>query len=237
MRVLALIVLFFAFPAQAGIPIAWARPFSMQQTLLHNGVNLGTAELQNKQTSPGRWQLVSRTIATKGIARLTGVSANEQSNLILRDGQLELYSNRIETRVALKTQIKTTQLSDDGKTYRYTDNKGSKQAPYQPGLLDQHSLTLALMADLNAGKKGPNFTYMVINRDKIEPYTFKIINRQTLDTAIGKLPTVRVDRVLGNSTGKNIRIWFATDKNFTPVLTHQINERGDDIEMRILTIQ
>jgi hypothetical protein len=237
MRLLALILLLLAMPLFANTPANAVQPFSLNYTVYRNQSMLGVAELRNKQASPGYWQFISKTTATQGVATIAGANINEQSNLIVRNGLLELFSNRLETKVAWKTMLKTTKLDDASDTYQYKDSKGTKQAPYRPGLLDQHSLTLALIADLNAQKKGPSFVYMVVNREKIEPYTFKIVGTQTISTALGKLNTLRVDRIRESNDGKTTRIWFAVDKNYMPVLIQQNDENGDDIEMRIAAIK
>jgi ribonuclease PH len=57
-----------------------------------------------------------------------------------------------------------------------------------------------------------------------------------LDTAIGKLNTVRIDQIRDDDSGKQTRIWFAIEKNYTPVQVQQTNEQGDVIELRILSI-
>jgi hypothetical protein len=237
MRLLALALFLVVMPLTARTTAASIQPFSLKYSLYRNGEALGTAELQNRQADPGHWQFVSRTTATEGIAQVAGASAFEQSDLIVRQGQLELLGNRIETKVAWKTQAKTTKLVNSGTAYRYTDRKGSKQAPYSPGLLDQHSLTLALMADLRAGKNAGTLVYPIVNKGKLESNTFKIVGTQTLNTALGKLNTVRVDRIRESSNGKSTRIWFASERNFVPVLFQQLDENGDDIEMRILAIR
>lgn len=237
MRLLALALLWVAMPLTAQTPAASVQPFFLKYSLYRNGEALGVAELQNSQVSPGHWQFVSKTTATEGLAQVAGASAFEQSNLIARQGRLELLGNRIETKVAWKTQAKTTKLVNSGTAYQYTDRKGSKKTPYSPGLLDQHSLTLALMADLRTGKNAGTLVYPIVNKGKLESNTFKIIGTQTLNTALGKLNTVRVDRVRESSNGKSTRIWFASDKDYMPVLMQQLDENGDDIEMRILAIK
>ena len=72
---------------------------------------------------------------------------------------------------------------------------------------------------------------------KLENNTFKFAGTQSLNTALGKLNTVRLDRVRESSDGKSTSIWFASDRNFVPVLFQQLDENGDDIEMRILAIK
>lgn len=237
MRLLASVLLLMAMPLFAETPVAQVLPFSLSYTVFRNDQALGVADLRNMQVSPGHWQFVSQTKATQGIANFAGASISEQSNLIVRRERLELLSNRLETKVAWKSIIKTSQLVDAGKTYLYKDDKGSKSVPYQAGMLDQHSLTLALMLDLRTSNKGQNLVYPVFNKGKAEPYTFKVIGYQVLNTALGPLNTVRVDRIRKTANGKTTRSWFAVDKNFIPVLIQQNDENGDDIEMRLIAIR
>ena len=236
MRLLALALGLVVLPLAAQTPAEWVQPFALKYSVYRNNAKLGVAELQNRQPNPGYWQFTSKTTATEGIVSAAGASASEQSNLIVRQGQLELFSSRMETKLAWKNMLKTTKLVNSATAYQYTDHKGSKQVPYKPGLLDQHSLTLALMADLRAGKNTGTLVYPIINKGKLENNTFKIAGTQTLNTALGKLNTVRLDRVRESSNGKSTSIWFATDRNFVPVQFQQLDEKGDDIEMRILAI-
>lgn len=237
MRILALALFLVVTPLTAQTPATAVQPFSLKYSLYRNGEALGVAELRNWQASPGHWRFVSKTIATEGIAQIAGASASEQSDLIERQGRIELLGNRIETKVAWKNMVKTTQLVNSGTAYQYTDRKGSRLVPYRAGLLDQHSLTLALMADLRAGKRAGTLVYPIVNKGRLEDNTFKIVGTQTLNTALGKLNTVRVDRIRESSNGKSTHIWFASDKDYMPVLMQQLDENGDDIEMRILAIK
>ena len=211
------------------------KPFTFQHSMYRNNAKLGVAEMNFKSIGANTWQFSSESKGTEGLAQVARASASDVSVLLLKNGQYELKSNRVETKVAFSTRIKTTQLSADGKTYQYKDRKGEKSVAYKAGVWDQHSLTIALMGALQ-NKKKPPFVFQVVNRDKIEPYTFKIISTQVLETAIGKLNTVRVDRVRTDGINKKTQIWFAIDKNFAPVLVNQSNEEGDEIELRILSI-
>jgi hypothetical protein len=127
-------------------------------------------------------------------------------------------------------------LQKGAKIYEFVDGKDRRQAPYAPGLLDQHSLTLALLEDLRAGK-GPQFVYKIINKGRLETYTFKRVGEQKLDTSLGKLDTVRIDRIRESSDGRSTRIYFAKSLDYAPVLIQELNSKGDNIEMRILTVR
>lgn len=211
------------------------KAFTFQHTMYRNNAKLGTAEMRFEPIAANTWRFRSQSIDTEGLAKLAGANAKDTSILLLKNGQFELLSNHIETKVAFSTRVKTTQLSKDGKTYLYKDRKGEQSTPYQAGAWDQHSLTIALMADLLTQKKAP-YVFKVVNRSKIETYTFKKVSTQILDTAIGKLNTVRIDQVRDDDSRKQTRIWFAIEKNYTPVLVQQTNEQGDVIELRILSL-
>lgn len=237
MRLMALAMLLAAFPIAAQTPATSLQPFTLKYTVFRNKSELGVAELKYRQTSPGNWQLSSYTTASKGIVSAAGASVLDLSNLAVRNGNLELFSNRIETKLAWKTTVKSTALVNTGSAYRFTEAKGTKTVPYSPGLLDQHSLTLALMADLRAGKKSGILVYPIVNKGKREDNTFRIAGAQPLVTALGKLNTIRVERVRENPNGKSTRVWFASERNFLPVMFQQVDEHGDDIEMRIIAVK
>ena len=210
--------------------------FSYKFRLYRNGSALGTAEMQYVLKDDGFSQFITRTNGTDGMASLAGASVTENSQLIRRNGELELVSGRIDTKVAWKTSTKSTALQKGAKVYEYIDGKDRRQAPYAPGLLDQHSLTLALLEDLRAGK-GPQFVYKVLNKGRLETYTFKRVGEQKLDTALGKLDTVRIDRIRESSDGRSTRIYFAKSLNYAPVLIQELHSKGDNIEMRVLSVR
>ena len=210
--------------------------FSYKFRLYRNGSALGTAEMQYVLKDDGFSQFITRTNGTDGVASLAGANVTENSQLIRRNGELELVSGRIDTKVAWKTSTKSTALQKGAKVYEYIDGKDRRQVPYVPGLLDQHSLTLALLEDLRAGK-GPQFVYKVLNKGRLETYTFKRVGEQKLDTALGKLDTVRIDRIRESSDGRSTRIYFAKSLDYAPVLIQELHSKGDNIEMRVLSVR
>ena len=210
--------------------------FSYKLRVYRNGSGLGTADMQFVLKDDGFSQFTTRTNGTDGVASLAGAGVTETSQLIRRNGELELVSSRIDTKVVWKTSTKSTALQKGAKIYEYVDGKDRRQVPYAPGLLDQHSLTLALLEDLRAGK-GPQFVYRIINKGRLETYTFKRVGEQKLDTALGKLDTVRIDRIRESSDSRSTRIYFAKSLNYAPVLIQELNSKGDNIEMRILSVR
>jgi hypothetical protein len=220
-------------PAIAAEPVD---DFSYRYQIIRNGSALGSTRTQFKALPNGVWQYSSQASGTEGLAGIAGAGVDERSTLIAPRGQLELFSNRTETRVAWKTEVKSISFDKAGNAYIYQDRKGSQRIAYKPGMLDQHSLTLALIADLRAGN-GKSFTYSALSKGKLETLRFKVTGEAVIDTALGKLNTVRVDRIRDSANGKTTRIWFAKDRGFAPVLIQELDSNGDDIEMRIQALQ
>ena len=209
--------------------------FVLKLQVTRNGTALGVNTVELKQSKPGVWDFTGAIKGTDGLAMLAGATVNERSVLTAPKGEWEIYSSSLETKVAWRRDVKTIALQKDGAGYLYKDHKKSVTIPYQSGLLDQHSVTLALISDLQAGK-GPVFKYQTIVKGKIETYTFRRAGEQTLDTALGRLDTVKIERVRQTANGKSTLIWFAKDKNFLPVKFQELNAKGDMIEMKIIAI-
>jgi hypothetical protein len=236
MRVLVTTLLLIAGSA---LPVTAAEPvddFTYRYQIIRNGSALGSTRMQFKALPNGVWQYSSVAAGSGGLAGLAGAGVNERSLLIAPRGQLELFSNRMETSVAWKSQVKTTEFNKAANAYLYRDQKNTRQVAYQPGIIDQHSLTIVLMADLRAGK-GKSFAYPALTKGKLETMRFKVTGEAVLDTALGKLNCVRVERLRDSADGKTTRIWFAKDRNYAPVLIQELDTGGDDIEMRIQALQ
>jgi hypothetical protein len=231
-------LLFALMTASAGMQAQAVKPidpFVLKLQVSRNGTMLGVNNVELKQSKPGVWDFSGAIIGTDGLAMLAGATVKERSLLTAPKGELELYSSFLETKVAWRRDVKTITLENGRTSYLYKDHKKSVAVPYQPGLLDQHSVTLALISDLQAGK-GPTFKYQTIVKGKIEPYTFRIVENQTIETALGRLDTVKVERVRQTANGKSTLIWFAKAKNFLPVKFQELNAEGDSIDMKIIAI-
>lgn len=222
-----------ALPATASAPVD---AFTLKFSTLRNGDALGGTIMQFKPARAGVWQFSSTVNGTEGLAGLAGAGVNETSTLTAPGGQLTLFSNALETRLAWKTSVKTTALLKGGKAYQYSDGKTVRMADYAPQTLDRHSLTVALVSDLRAGL-GPEFSYRALAKGRAETYRFRVTGEERLNTALGMLDTVRVERIRESSDGKRTRIWFAKSRGYLPVLIQELDRDGDDIEMRIAAIR
>jgi len=210
--------------------------FSYDFQVSRNGSPLGVSSMSFAPARSGSWLLKTTVTGTEGLASLAGAGVNESTTLVVNNGELELLSNRQETQLAWKSSRKTTDLDRASRTYVYDDGKNGREVPYQAGLLDQHSLTLAVISDLQAGKTG-TLVYRGLSKGRLETFRFRILGEETLGTALGRMATVKVERVRETSNGKSTRIWLAKDRNYAPVLIQENNSNGDDVEMKLIRIR
>lgn len=113
---------------------------------------------------------------------------------------------------------------------RYSKKNKVTSLPLQSGYLDIVTQKLQLRLDLQSGKE--TLSYPVISRGKLKQYDFKIIASEVLETAIGPLNTVLVQRVREDNQ-RQTKIWLATDWDYLAVRLEQV-EDGDSNEMNII---
>ncbi len=92
----------------------------------------------------------------------------------------------------------------------------------EPGVVDKLSYQIALIRDLQAGKR--EFLYKVADRGDIRHIRYEVVGKETIDTPWGKKETLKVKRK--TLTNERITIlWFAPDLDYMVVKLIQ-NDSG-----------
>lgn len=114
---------------------------------------------------------------------------------------------------------------------QYQKNGSAKtELEIESGFLDMITHRLQLRLDLIAGKQV--FSYPVISRGKLKQYDYRVVSEQILQTAIGPLNTVKVERVI-DDTEKTVNVWLATDWDFLIVKLQQSQGKdGHHLELK-----
>lgn len=125
----------------------------------------------------------------------------------------------------------TTTFDHDSKTITFTDAK----EPYvlKGGEQDRASVTWQLAAVARAAgeskfKPGSEWTFVVAGRRDAEPWTFKVVKREKIQTGMGELDTVLVTREpRADGKSESVDIWLAPGQEWYPV---KLRFRDDDRE-------
>lgn len=98
-------------------------------------------------------------------------------------------------------------------------------------MLDQLSTQLMLQIDIANGKK--EMTYSVIEDDQLDIYKFKVLGEEVINTPVGKLTAVKVQRVREARKKRQSYIWFAKDWNYTVVRLLHIEKNGQEYDIAL----
>ncbi|MGS2717054.1 DUF3108 domain-containing protein [Eionea flava] len=88
--------------------------------------------------------------------------------------------------------------------------------------LDKLSYQLQLQYDI--AKNVNNLAYTIADKGRLKSYQFEILENETLDTALGKIDTVKV-KVIRENPNKTTLLWFARDWHY--LLTRLEQFKGD----------
>lgn len=216
-------------------PAYRAKAFTANYVVFRNGNDLGVATIKLADIGSGRWELTTHTVGT-GIAAIAGVEINERSLVRWNEGKPETVDYSFSQKAGWKDKQRRVTVNAKNKTIVSEDKDKTYNLKYQPGVLDRHAITIAIMQDLSEGKRG-ELMYPVADRDELNTQLFRVVGREKMQTALGMLNAVKVQRIRENANGKATTLWLALDKQFIPLRIEQKEGNGDTIEMRITSVR
>ena len=208
-----------------------AKAFTANYVVFRNGKDLGTATIRFSDMGNGRWELTTKTIGT-GIAAIAGVEINERSLIRWNDGKPETLDYSFSQKTGWKDKQRSIKVNAQNKSIVSQDKDKTYSLKYQSGILERHAITVAIMQDLSQGKRG-DLVYPVADRDELNNQLYRVSGNEKLDTTLGSLNSVKVQRIRENANRKTTTLWLALDKQFVPLRIEQKEANGDTIEMRI----
>lgn len=220
----------------AGAAAASPKPFHAEYSALRNGERLGVASIRYSAQPDHRGELATSTRGTEGLAAAAGVSIEERSVLDWSRGQPETASYRYAQKMAWKTRERRIDVDPKAGTVLRSDKDGGREYDYEPGVLDRHAVTIALMNDLAAGKSG-ELRYPVAERNGLSRQRYRIAGVETLQTGLGPMRAVRVDRLRDDGSGRETTVWFGVDRGYLPLRILQVEADGESIELRISSVR
>lgn len=208
-----------------------AKAFTASYVVFRNGKDLGNATIRFSDAGNGRWELTTRTIGT-GIAAIAGVEVNERSLIRWNDGKPETLDYSFSQKAGWKDKQRSITVNAQNKTIVSQDKEKTYSLKYQPGVLDRHAITVAIMQELTQGKRG-DLLFPVADRDELNTQLYRLIGNEKTETLLGSFNSVKVQRIRENANGKSTTLWLAPDRQFVPLRIEQKEGNGDTIEMRI----
>jgi hypothetical protein len=206
--------------------------FNAQYNLKRNGITLGVSTRSLTTAKDGTYIYASTTHATGIIAWFVKDHFDEYSKWTFDGSRLrpleyvyKRYGGRKTRNVNLKFDWKRHIVTNtiDGDPWRM-------EIP--PDAQDKLVYQLAIMYDLLNGKK--NLKYKIADGGKLKDYKFEIEGEETLNTAIGKVKTVRIQRI---GDKRDTTVWCAPQYYYLPMRLQQQDTDGSNLTMQIISLQ
>ena len=231
----AFVATLFALPLLAAAA-APPRPFVADYELRRNDQPLGVGRISLRALPDGRYELVTRSQGTQGLAALAGLDREERSLLRWTGGRLELVEYTMRQKAAFKTREQSLRFDPASGTVASRRKDGELRYPAPAGTIDRHGLTAAIMVALAAGERG-TLDFDVAGRREAEPQEYRVAAAVRLRTAIGTERALRVQRVREPGDERITKLWFARERGWLPLRIKQYEEDGETIDMRITAVR
>lgn len=208
-----LICLLVLLSCQPAIAANITTPFSAEYHVIRNGSKIGerTHTLHRQENG----YLFEAQMYTTGLAALLKPGEIiERSHWLLRNNHVQ--PQRYEY-LDSSDNSRTTKLRFDWQQQRVTNHVGEKLWAMNvlKGTQDKFGYMLALMHDLQQGNTMPE--YQIADGGRLKTYQFVSKGKVELDTALGKLETIKLERIRSGKKNRKVFIWCAPSLGYLPV--------------------
>jgi hypothetical protein len=108
------------------------------------------------------------------------------------------------------------------------------ELPLHPGVQDKLSFQALLAAQLVAGDR-TEMTVDVVDNEQIETQLYRVIGAEVIETPLGRLNTLRVDRIREPDATRRTSFWLATDWSMLLARLVQVSGNGTETELLLET--
>jgi len=105
------------------------------------------------------------------------------------------------------------------------------ELPIPPNALDRLGYQLQLLVDVQLEK--PIMHYQVVHKNKIRPGTFRILREEPIDTVLGTVDSVLVEKVRAPEKQRETLLWFSKKYPFLLLKMNQVEEDGEEYEINL----
>jgi hypothetical protein len=212
-----------------GIP----QEFTAEYEVSRNGEQVAEVTISLKQQNDN-WVLHGFTHDMQGLADVLNVKGSQTVSGQWQDGWF--LPRRYDFSFSV-IGYKTAWHADfdwAAGTVTTRSKSGKTTLPLTKGALDPFSLFLNTSAYI--ARNQTTIAVDVIDEDEIKNHVYQASTAESLDTPLGCLQTVRVERIRKNQKRKST-VWYANDHNNIPVLIRHAKKGGNGLSMQITSLE
>lgn len=208
--------------------------YSARYSLYRNGKLAGKAEIQLQQEGE-RWTMSTEGNGTHGLARVLRAKDREFVSGRMVDGRFQPLRFEHKVSVAGIGNQWTAVFDWAADTVTVLNDNKSLKLDLQGQALDGLSLKLEMQRRLRAGED--NMLFYLVDEDEIKQQEFRILPAEMLETSLGCLETIPVERIRSSDSTRYTRAWHAPALQYLTVRLEHGKTDGDQMEMRIAELQ
>jgi len=222
----------FSAPLSASEHPSIKRPFNLPPSAdLSYAIKAGQGPLMLKGDSQVHWATSANrfVITVDTQASMLGKILESRSEGVV-DG-FGLAPTHLTEKRFRKPQHTVTYGRDDH-TIRFSESANTY--PIKGGEQDRTSITWQLVSIARGTpevvKAGLEWQFFVVGRSDGESWTFKVIGRETIHTAMGDVTTIHISKLPSNSKGQQLDLWLAPSLEWYPVRMLYSEPNGTQVD-------
>lgn len=213
----------FAQPAPAEPALALEPPvFEARYLAEAMGLN-ATAHRVQTRSEDGLYTLENRLRLT--LLRATVGTVTETSAFRWRDGRVIPERYRY-SQTGLSAREETVDFDWQAMSARSSRDEESWTLSLTGGVQDKLSYGQNIGTDIDA-RGLTQMRYAVLDTDEIEEQVYELVGEETLQTPVGALPTVKIERGRPGNSSRRTTVWLARDWHYLLVQVEQVSESGN----------
>lgn len=232
-HLLALLLLSVVWPVAAAAPPA---SFNASYTVHKGSLLLGEMRRSLSRPADARYLFKTETYSTGLAAVFVKDRIVESSEWEYHRGQLRPLHYSYQKSGGKRERRVEQRFDWERKLASSADNaQAPNTQPLVTGTLDKLSYQIALMSDLQQGKT--ELSYTLLDGDETKTYRFQVVGEEKLNTPLGSLKTLRVERIMEPDSKRHTTFWCAPDFNYLLVRLDQRENDKDEFSALIQSVE
>lgn len=208
--------------------------YSARYSLYRNGKLAGKVNVQLRNEGD-KWIMSTEGSGTHGMARLLRAKDIEYVEGHLQDGHFLPLRFEHDFSVAGIGKHWTALFDWSADTVTVEMDRKSTELALQGQALDGLSLKLELQRRLR--NREEDLQFLLVDEDEVKQQSFRILPTEMLETSLGCLDTIPVERIRSPDSKRYTRAWHAPALDYLTVRLEHGKSDGDHMEMRIAELQ
>lgn len=219
----------FLLLAWTSIAVAEITPYSARYSVYRNGKLTGKADVSLAQNDLV-WILKSEGSGTHGLARVLDARDAEEVVGRVENGRFIPDSYSRHTQLAGISDLWSANFDWAAKSVQIMQDDQEILLELSKPAVDPLTLKIALRQRL--ADKDRDLSFWMVDEDRIKEQNFRQLQAERLETSLGCLETIPVEKIRSNST-RYTRAWYAPGLDHVAVRIEHGKTDGDHMEMRI----